>query len=115
MTSTLLPPGLAVSALGGPALPAELKLGPRPMGWKPHAPTYCEVSRYLGCVCVIRLLNTSSDPSWMSGTEGSGSSHPNEDTSPEYWIWMVAVTTPFSIVNRSRSPACTTGTVGSGG
>ncbi len=73
------------------------------------------MTSYLGWVVFVIWLNSSSTPRSIVGTDGTGNSQPKSDASPEYWIWMFAVTTPLSIAKRIRSPACTTGTDGSGG
>src|SRR5436309_11697065 len=70
---------------------------------------------HVGLVSAASSENSSSEPSSSVGSDGSGSSQPNSLASPWYWIWMCAVTCPFLTANRMRSPACTTGTDGSGG
>ena len=54
-------------------------------------------------------------PSLVTGDAGSGSSQPKSAGLPLYWICTCITIWPFSLANRMRSPACTTGFATSGG
>jgi hypothetical protein len=61
------------------------------------------------------LSNSACEPTSTSGTLVTGMIHANRSASPWYWIWMCAVTVPSLMAKAMRSPACTMGTLGSGG
>src|SRR5262245_6243265 len=96
-----------------PSLSAALNTGEMPPRVLPQL--LVTTTRYLGWVCAVSWVKSSSAPSSSVGTDGSGRIQPKSLASPAYWIWIWAVITPPSAANTIRSPAWTTGTDGSGG